>query len=104
MKTILIFVIFLTSQAAFAFEYSSCQDPNYIQYVAKRLDFYDKVSARSYEEAQEELRLAPFDTLSKSEKTLYLYSNTVLSAISGAQHRSFSGGFELGGRCSLLGI
>ncbi len=80
MKTILIFVIFLTSQAAFAFEYSSCQDPNYIQYVAKRLDFYDKVSARSYEEAQEELRLAPFDTLSKSEKTLYLYSNTVLSA------------------------
>ena len=77
--TIIGFLVLLTLPA-FSAKYSSCEDPQYKAYVAKRLAFYEKLEKERYEAAQDKLQKTPFESLNKSEKELFLNANTILSA------------------------
>ncbi|WP_286235811.1 hypothetical protein [Thalassotalea sediminis] len=80
MKFILIGLLVLLALPALSGKYSSCEDPQYKAYVAKRLAFYEKLEKERYKEALDKLQETPFESLSKPEKELFLSSNTVLSA------------------------
>ncbi|NQZ12366.1 MAG: hypothetical protein HRT35_34870 [Algicola sp.] len=71
-------IIIVFTQAAFAEKYTGCTDPNYAEYVEKRLSFYEKLAMQKYEKAQKEILLIPFNEL--KDKKRFLFSNTVLSA------------------------
>ena len=77
--TIIVFLVLLTLPT-FAAKYSGCEDPQYKAYVDKRLAFYKKLEKERYEKALNELDDRSFESMDKSEKVLFLNSNTVLSA------------------------
>jgi hypothetical protein len=81
MKFTVIGLLVLLTLPAFSAKYSSCEDPQYKAYVAKRLAFYEKLDKERYEEALDKLKETPFEELVKSEQKLFLNANTVLSAI-----------------------
>jgi len=80
MKFTIIGLLVLLTLPAFSGQYSSCDDPQYKAYVAKRLAFYEKLEKERYEEALDKLQITPFENLNKSEQKLFLNVNTILSA------------------------
>jgi len=84
MRLLLALFIISVSQFLFAAQsglrFESCEDPNYIEYVNNRLDFYKKTRKEAYEKAQQNLQVTPFANMSSSEKRLFLHTNTILSA------------------------
>ena len=80
MNFILLVLLSLLTLPVYSAKYSSCEDPKYKAYVAKRLAFYEKLEKERYEKALNKLQETPYESLNKLEKQLFLSANTVLSA------------------------
>lgn len=57
-------------------KFSSCDDPNYADYIDARLKFYETLARQDYQETKNQ----SFETLSYLNKYIYLHKNTVNSA------------------------
>jgi hypothetical protein len=60
--------------------YTGCDDPNYADYIAIRLEIFESTNKEQYEGSLQKLEETPYHTLSNSDKLRYVRRNVIHSA------------------------
>jgi hypothetical protein len=87
-KSLLYIILIMTSQQTLGSTHPACSNQKYIEYVERRLAFYEKNAKTRYQQSQETLKITPFESFSCTEQERYLYLNTISSARFGLQEEA----------------